>query len=183
MGIYPSKFHLCILLSHFSRVRLFVTPWTAARQAPLSMGILQARTLEWAAMPSSRGSSRPRGQTCVSYVSCFDRKVLFQWHNLGSPKFHLYTCRNVNPIIGRLLKRAPWGLDCWRLSRSLGTRDVWKNLLLLCFPVWIIRILEGKNNSACRFFWGWGRDYGYHQHSLQLRRKLIFNCFYFTDLR
>ena len=29
-------------------------------------GILQARILEWVAMPSSRGSSRPRGQTRVS---------------------------------------------------------------------------------------------------------------------
>ena len=42
---------------------LFVTPWTVARQAPLSMGILQARILEWVAMPSSRGSTRPRDQT------------------------------------------------------------------------------------------------------------------------
>ena len=33
------------------------TPWTAACQSPLSMGILQARILEWVAMPSSRGSS------------------------------------------------------------------------------------------------------------------------------
>ena len=46
-----------------SCVRLLVTPWTAARQAPLSMGILQARILEWVAMPSSRGSSQPRDQT------------------------------------------------------------------------------------------------------------------------
>ena len=29
-------------------------------------GILQARILEWVAMPSSRGSSRPRDQTCVT---------------------------------------------------------------------------------------------------------------------
>ena len=29
-----------------SRVQLFVTLWTVARQAPLSMGILQARILE-----------------------------------------------------------------------------------------------------------------------------------------
>ena len=43
----------CYLLSH----SIFATPWTVARQAPLSMGILQARTLEWVAMPSSRGSS------------------------------------------------------------------------------------------------------------------------------
>ena len=38
-------------------VQLFATPWTAAYQAPLSMGILQARIQEWVAMPSSRGSS------------------------------------------------------------------------------------------------------------------------------
>ena len=38
-----------------SRVRLSATPWTVAPQAPLSMGILQARILEWVATPSSRG--------------------------------------------------------------------------------------------------------------------------------
>ena len=41
-------------------VQLFVTLWSVAHQAPLSMGILQARILEWVAMPSSRGSSQPR---------------------------------------------------------------------------------------------------------------------------
>ena len=40
-------------------------------------GILQARILEWVAMASSRGSSRPRDQTCVSYVSCTGRWVFF----------------------------------------------------------------------------------------------------------
>ena len=34
-------------------------PMDEAQQAPLSMGILQARILEWVAMPSSRGSSQP----------------------------------------------------------------------------------------------------------------------------
>ena len=33
-------------------------------------GILQARILEWVAMPSSRGSSRPRDWTHVSCVAC-----------------------------------------------------------------------------------------------------------------
>ena len=57
---------------------LFETPWAAARQAPLSMGlILQARILEWVVMPSSRGSSRPRDQTCVFYISCIGRRVFF----------------------------------------------------------------------------------------------------------
>ena len=34
-----------------------MTSWTVAHQALLSMGILQARILEWVAMPCSRGSS------------------------------------------------------------------------------------------------------------------------------
>ena len=40
-------------------------------------GILQARILEWVAMSSSRGSSWPRDQTHVSYVSCLGRWVLY----------------------------------------------------------------------------------------------------------
>ena len=67
--------HAGCVLSCFSQ--LFATPWTVAHQAPLSTGILQARTLEWLAMPSSRTSSRPRDQTRVSYVSCIDRRVLY----------------------------------------------------------------------------------------------------------
>ena len=42
-----------------SRLRLFVTPWTIAHQAPLSMGFSMA----WVAMPFSRGSSQPRNRT------------------------------------------------------------------------------------------------------------------------
>ena len=43
-----------------SRVQLLLTQWTVAYQAPLSIGILQARILEWVVLPSSRGSSQPR---------------------------------------------------------------------------------------------------------------------------
>ena len=35
----------------------------------LSMGILQARILEWVAMPSSRGFSQPRDQAQVSHIT------------------------------------------------------------------------------------------------------------------
>ena len=86
------EMHACVV-SHFSCVQLFLTPWTVAHQAPLSMrfsrqeywsgslfpllgdvsqpgiestslmssalahGTLQARILEWVAIPSSRESS------------------------------------------------------------------------------------------------------------------------------
>ena len=60
-------FNLCCPV--LSRVRHFATPWTAALQAPQSMGILKATTLEWVAMPSSRGSSRPGHRTQVSCMA------------------------------------------------------------------------------------------------------------------
>ena len=68
---------MCGYSQSLSRVRLFGTPWIVACQAPLSMGILQAKILKWVAMPTSRESFQPRDQTCVSYVSCMGRQVLY----------------------------------------------------------------------------------------------------------
>ena len=45
-------------------------------------GILQARILEWVAMPFSRGSSRPRDRT---RISCIGRWILYRLTHLGSP--------------------------------------------------------------------------------------------------
>ena len=42
-------------------------------------GILQARILEWVAIPLPRGSSRPRDRTCIFYVSCVSKL------HLGAP--------------------------------------------------------------------------------------------------
>ena len=63
----------CALLSP---VRPFATPWTIACQAPLSMGILQARILEWVAMPLSRKSSQSRDQ---AQVSCIVGRFFTDW--------------------------------------------------------------------------------------------------------
>ena len=68
---------MCIL-SHISQVQLFATLWTVARQAPLSMGILQARILEWVAMPASKRYFPPRNQTSISSISCIGRQVLYR---------------------------------------------------------------------------------------------------------
>ena len=40
---------LLLLLSHFSCVRLCATPWTAAHQAPLSLGF--SRQEHWSGVP------------------------------------------------------------------------------------------------------------------------------------
>ena len=46
------------------------TPWTASLQVPVTLGILQTRTLEWGACPFYRGSSQPRDRTQVSRTAC-----------------------------------------------------------------------------------------------------------------
>ena len=71
---------LCSLCAVLSRSvmsdPLQPTPCTAVCQAPLSMGILQARILEWVAMPSSRGSSQPKNWT---QISCIAGRFFTNW--------------------------------------------------------------------------------------------------------
>ena len=45
----PSLIILLLLLSHFSHVRLCATPWTAAYQAPPSLGF--SRKEYWSGLP------------------------------------------------------------------------------------------------------------------------------------
>ena len=53
-------------------------------------GIFQARILEWVVLPSSRGPSRPRDQTCVSQVSCI-AGGFFTAEPLGRPQVVNYS--------------------------------------------------------------------------------------------
>ena len=59
--------HACMwsCVSHF---QLSATQWTVALEAYLSMGILQARIVEWVAMPSSRNFPNP-GTALASLTS------------------------------------------------------------------------------------------------------------------
>ena len=75
-----ARARMCTHTHGLGRVRLFATPWTVAHQAPLSMGIFQARILEWTAISSSRASSQPRYQT---HISCTGRQVLYHWATIG----------------------------------------------------------------------------------------------------
>ena len=59
---------LLLLLSHFSCIPTLCDPKDCSLPGSSVHGILQARILTWMAMPSSKGSSRPRDPTCIS---CF----------------------------------------------------------------------------------------------------------------
>ena len=83
-------------------------------------GILQARILEWVAMPFSRGSSQPRDRPRILYVSYIGRLVLYHLHHLGSP-IPLFSKSNlkINHFFGRILL---WSLNVLflKLFRNLA---------------------------------------------------------------
>ena len=84
-----SPFYPCAcVLSLFSCIRL-CDPLDCSPPCCSVHGILQARILEWVAVPSSRGSSQPRDWTHVSYISCIGRRALYHSCHLGGD-----TCLN-----------------------------------------------------------------------------------------
>ena len=62
-----------------SHVWLFVTPWTIACQAPLSMRVSRQEHCSELPFPSPGESSRPKNQTLVSCVSCFVKWIRHPW--------------------------------------------------------------------------------------------------------
>ena len=108
-------------------------------------GVLQARTQEWVAMSYSRGSSQPRNWTCVSYVSCTHKWVLYHYHHLGSLNYMLiYFCcsclcnfiffniwcrkRRLSLFVKRQKFRAIQNPNHLQMGKIKSTRDVFCHL-------------------------------------------------------
>ena len=67
-GILASQAGIKPALEHAKLLQLYLTlcdPMGCSPPGSSVHGILQARILEWVSMPSSRGSSQPRDQTCL----------------------------------------------------------------------------------------------------------------------
>ena len=69
MASFSLNISVCVHLAAQSCLTLCDPMDYIAHQAPLSMGILQGRILEWVAISFSRGSSQPRDQTQVSWIA------------------------------------------------------------------------------------------------------------------
>ena len=78
----PLRVNACML----NPVQLFVTLWTVAHQALLSMYFFQARILERVTISAFRGFSWPRDRTCISYFSCIGRWVLHHYATWEAPQ-------------------------------------------------------------------------------------------------
>ena len=108
----PERYHvLCLSLSC---VWLFATPWTIARQATLSMEILQARILEWVAISFSRGSFQLRDQTQVFHIA---GRFFTNW---ATREAVMVTATSENPWF--LINRKKQLIDMWiTLTRTFPT--------------------------------------------------------------
>ena len=78
ISLTPTPPLMCMLYAKLLQSCLILcSPMDCSPPGSSVHGILQARILEWVAMPSSRGSSRPSDRTWVSYVSYIGRQVLY----------------------------------------------------------------------------------------------------------
>ena len=108
--IYFSNHFTCMwaLLSHFSHVQLFVTPWTVARQVPLSMGF--SRQEHWSGLPfPSPGDLPDPGVEPRSPALQTDSLPAepqrspqeyyhWSWFKLISPVLHLLNPKHIHPL-------------------------------------------------------------------------------------
>ena len=75
---HPTRLR-CAVCSVTSGVSNWMWPLDCSPPGSSVHGILQARILEWVAMLSSRGSSRPRNQTHISGISCIAGGFFTHW--------------------------------------------------------------------------------------------------------
>ena len=120
-----------------------------------SMGF-QARILEWVIMPSSRGSTWPRYQTHVSYVSFISRWVLYHW---GTFKAHMINVdsvlksRDITLLTKVCLVKAMvfpevmYGCESWTIKKAECQRiDVFE--LWCCRRLLIVPWTAGRSNQS-----------------------------------
>ena len=140
---------LCLhVLSPFSHVQLFVTLWTVARQAALSVGFSrQEWILEWVAMPFSRGSFRPRDRTHVSCGSC-TAGGFFTTEPSGKPSMYIFYIYFLNQWC--VLQFSAQYTPVFHLIRHLGVGPVLCNGYTYSFGGYlaISNLLFGESNGT-----------------------------------
>ena len=75
----PRFYHACVHAKWLQSYPILCKPMHCNLPGSSVHGILQARILEWVAMPSCRGSCWPNERTCVSYVFCIAGRRFTIW--------------------------------------------------------------------------------------------------------
>ena len=82
---------MCTLCVVAQTCLTFATPWTAARQAPLSMEFPRREYWSGLPLPTPGDLPSPRDRTPTSCVSCNGRLIVYHQRHLGGP--HEYATR------------------------------------------------------------------------------------------
>ena len=101
--------NMLVLVAQSSRT--LCNPMDCSQPGSSVHGILQARVLEWVAIPFSRGSSQPRDWTQLGLLNC--RHILYCLNHQGSPTLKpfprpLFFLLPLSPLI-----QAPPPLSYW----------------------------------------------------------------------
>ena len=100
------------MLSHFSHVRLCVTPWTAACRAPLSTGF--SRQEYWSGFPCPLPGDLPdpgTEPTCLISTDIGRWVFFYHQHHLGSPTMRRHSSANQGWALNRQLICSYFVLD------------------------------------------------------------------------
>ena len=135
-------------MKSLSGVQLFVTPWTAAYQAPLSMGF--SRQEYWSGVPS------PSPMGMLESVN-----VLFQLALTLTLHAQLYnSCINSLGYINPSFRQSKFKNNFLRKLHVAKTKGVWI-IITLCFAQWLLHNIESVHTW---FEW-------MHQQSMEVQRN------------
>ena len=130
----PCNFCCLVTLVMSNSVWPCVTLWTISHQPPLPMGLLQARVLQWVALPSSRVSPNP-GMEPRSPVLQADSLPL---SHQGSP--HIISSSTKYISLGH-----PWGP---------GVPTIYQGYIPGKRPAWALEIVEYSYHFSFSLFLG-----------------------------
>ena len=123
------------MLSQFSHAWLFVTLWTIAHPAPLSIRFFQAEMLEWVALLSSRGSLWPMDWTHVSTSPGLAGGFFTTSATWETPHYHvLYIVAQSCPTLCDPMDCSPPGSSAQGDSLAKNTGVGCKAILQEIFP-------------------------------------------------
>ena len=101
-----------------SRVQLFVTPWTVARQAPLSMGVSRQKYWNGMPFPPPRHLPNPESNLCLlQFLHC--RQILYHWVTWKDLIMYVHSANttiyiiNLIPLIPKYYHDATWASTTW----------------------------------------------------------------------
>ena len=167
----------------------YAIPWTAAHQAPLSMGFFPAGILEWIAVSFSRGSFWPRDWIHVPYISC----IVGRFFTAEPPGKPLDTLEHVHYIVAtgkhlklpEKLKYSPIHGVCvcvcvWERERERERHPGAEPVLVLAKEYGEIAAMPFLGLSlkkVCHLLFYTLRSLGFHERSLTIVWKTLI-CVY-----